>query len=422
MTGKRAITFLDGLDEARIKPGLERMRASLSALNDPHLNYPQILVGGTNGKGSVVNIIGSILARSGIRAGLYTSPHLHRFEERIVTGVDVLSEDDADFLVERVRRTGVDLSYFEFATTMALEHFSRQEVDLAVLEVGLGGRWDATNVTEPFLSVITTVGLDHQDYLGATISQVAAEKAQIARPGKPLVLGPMDDTAEDVIRGHARAIGSRVIAAGKDFNVSRDNRDGDLTYSGRGLELAGLRPALEGWFQANNLGVAIAAVQQLEDHGFKVTPEEIVKGVERAIWPGRFQRFPGKPPLVVDSAHNVPAMQALVSELRSRDIAPVWLFGAMADKDVTGLFEVVMRRPGPVVAVPVDHPRAMAVDELARLGEKAGVPVTPSVSVPAGFETAGKLAGSGRTVVCAGSVFLAAEVLRLAGQKENNLS
>ncbi|MCK5351324.1 bifunctional folylpolyglutamate synthase/dihydrofolate synthase, partial [bacterium] len=189
MTYELALSYLASLSESRIKPGLERIREALSALGSPHLKFPHVLVGGTNGKGSVVSFMGAVLSSAGYRAGLFTSPHLHRFEERIVVDSHAVTRDELPGLVQEVKDVGVEMTYFEFATAMALLYFARQGVDLAVLEVGLGGSWDATNATEPVLSVITSVDLDHQDWLGHTLGEVAREKSGIMRNQKSVVVG-----------------------------------------------------------------------------------------------------------------------------------------------------------------------------------------------------------------------------------------
>lgn len=415
MTVRRAISYLSGLEEARIKPGLDRVTDALTALGHPHALYPHILVGGTNGKGSVVSFVGSVLAAAGLRAGLYTSPHLHSFEERIVVDGRPISEREADELVETVLGTGVDLSYFEFATCMALEAFRRGSVDVAVLEVGLGGRWDATNATDPVISVIASVGMDHASWLGGTIAEVAAEKAMIARAGRELVVGPVVEPALGVILEHSRKIGCEPVLAGRDFTMGPD--DGSLTYSGTcWKDLTGIRLGLDGSFQVGNSACAVAVLERLAAKGLlPVGPAAVRQGLAQTRWAGRFQEVPGPPPMVVDAAHNPPGMEALTEELGRRRLRPVWLFAAMADKDWQEMIRIMRKIPGPVVATTLDKPRALPLGRLTKHLEQSGCQFVSAPGAGEALELARELARPDRTIVCAGSIFLAADILDRLG-------
>ncbi len=409
MTYHRAADYLAGLVEARILPGLERIAQVLEILGQPHRTYPHILIGGTNGKGSTLALMGSVLLEAGFRTGLYTSPHLSSFEERIRIGNHLLPKKDLPGLVEDVRAAGVSLSYFEFVTAMALLHFARCRVDLAILEVGLGGRWDATNATDPILSVITRVDLDHCQGLGETIEEVAGEKACIMRPQRPVVLGPLNRKTMDLLLIAAEEKEAVPLAAGRDFTVARTS--GGLSYKGKKWSMEGLRPALQGRFQDGNAACALASLEWLAGEGFDIPDRAVRRGLETTRWPGRFQVFKGPPRIIVDSAHNPAAMAALVESLGSEPGKTVWLFSALKEKDVTGIIREMQGTGVKVVVVSLDHPRAMDLGDLKVAFEGTGLDVLTETGVSSGFRRAVQESGQAGTVVVAGSVFLAGAVL-----------
>ena len=413
MTYELALAYLASLDESRIKPGLERIKGALRALGSPHLKFPHILVGGTNGKGSVASFLGSAWSKAGYRTGLYTSPHLSRFEERIVSEGRELSEHQLPGLVEAVMNTGVELTYFEFATAMAILHFAEEKLDLAVLEVGIGGAWDATNAADPALSVITSVDRDHQDWLGHRIEEIAREKAGILRRDRPAVVGRLEKAAADTILDHAGSKGAKVILAGRDYSFTQDTAAHSLHFRGARWDIKDLVPGLMGNFQLENAACALAAIETLSSVGFPVSRDEAINGISSAVWPGRFQEFDGSPAIIVDSAHNTAAAHALAVSLEGMDNI-VWLFSALRDKDVEGMARALLSISNRFVLVPVNHPRALGVEELEdRVPENAFV--TKSYSVMEGVEEARGAAGDAGCVVVAGSVVLAGEVLEILG-------
>jgi dihydrofolate synthase/folylpolyglutamate synthase len=420
MTPELALSYLASLNESRIKPGLERIQEVLKRLGDPHRTYPHILVAGTNGKGSVVAMTGAVFMAAGIRSGRFTSPHLHRFEERIVVGEERVTSTELVELVSAVRDTGVGLTYFEFATAMALLHFAREKVEVAVLEVGLGGRWDATNVTDPFLSIITSVDLDHGEWLGTTVKEVAAHKARVMRARRPVIVGPVSPEAETVILDHAAQLGADAVLFGRDF-TARWEPEGEpggrtLQFTGRKWSINGLSPGLPGWFQLGNAACALAALESMAASGWPLDTKDAAQGLSKANWPGRFQWIEGRPPVLVDAAHNPSAVRALVDSLGGIESA-VWLVSALTDKDLEGMAVQMGRLGHRVVLAPLDHPRAADVREMAgKLPD--GFEVRSAESVRHGLELAREWAGESGTVIAAGSVFLAAKVLEeLTGQK-----
>jgi len=413
MTYELALSYLASLNESRIKPGLGRIRGALSALGSPHTNFPHILVGGTNGKGSVVSFMGTALNGAGYRAGLFTSPHLHKFEERIVVDGHAVTREELPGLLQEVKDAGVEMTYFEFATVMALVYFARKKVDLAILEVGLGGRWDATNATNPILSVITSVDLDHKDWLGHSLKEVAREKTGIMRKGKPVVVGSLHRDAKEVVLREAEAVGAEVFLFGRDFSGNPDVNVSGLQFEGMKWSINRLVPGLGGGFQLDNAACALAALEILSTSGFEMGVEKAVQGVESTKWPGRFQKFDGSPPIIVDAAHNPAAVKALVASLDDgKDV--VWLISALSDKDLRGMALEMVRLGNRFVLVPLDHPRGRTVMELAQ-GMPEGTDIRKATTVKQGVDKARDLAGKKGCVVVAGSVFLAGEVLKELG-------
>ncbi len=410
MTRELALSYLTSLNESRIKPGLDRIRDALFILGEPHLKYPRVLVGGTNGKGSVATFIAGTLSSAGYRAGLFTSPHLHVFEERIVVDGLPVSHEELSELIETVKDTGVELTYFEFSTVLSLLHFARRSVDVALLEVGLGGRWDATNIADPILSVITSVGLDHQNWLGNSLEDVALEKAGIMREGMPVVVGPLVDSARKVVLEQARSVGARVLLFGRDFRVYPDSNGQSMSFEGRKWNIEGLIPGLKGLFQFDNAACALAALESLSGSGFEIGIKQVVHGLESSRWPGRFQEFEGSPRIIVDSAHNPAAVRALIASL-GHGKKVVWLFSALSDKDIGGMTDEMVRISKNFVVVPLDHPRAVLIEELRRKMPENAL-IKTAVTTEQGIELARNMAGEEGCIVVAGSVILAGEVLR----------
>jgi len=411
MTYQEAANYLSGLTETRIKPGLERITRALKVLGSPNSEYPQIIIGGTNGKGSTAAFMGSVLDAAGYRAGLFTSPHLYRFEERIRVGNQFLPPEELSSLVAAIRKTGVDLSYFEFTTAMALLYFSRAGVDLALLEVGLGGRWDATNAVDPVLSVVTSVAMDHCDWLGDTLEQIALEKVQILRPGRPGILGRIPQEVKDVVVGEAGLIGAQIYLLDRDFHLGP--LEGKLVYSGLNRSMEGFDLGLKGPFQLSNAACAVAALECLEKTGLNIPTNAVEKGLTEVKWPGRYHVVQESPRLIVDSAHNPDAVVALVNALEGTDGPFVWLFSALKDKDIRGMAELIGGAGGAVYLVELDHPRATSVVDLREIFKGTGLKIFGEDSVSSGLEKALSKAGRRGTVVVAGSVYLAGTVLGL---------
>ncbi len=395
-----------------MKLGLDGIRSLLALLDHPESAYPVILIGGTNGKGSVAAYLDALLGASGLRSGLYTSPHLVRPHERIrIDGrdIDAPGFDRALTVVREACERGIregrlatQPSFFEVMTASALWSFAGSRVDGAVLEVGLGGRLDATNATDPVVSSIVTIGLDHTAILGPTPSAIAAEKAGIVRRGRPLISGVSQPEAVSELRRRCEEAGAVYV----------DARQTRLP--------PGVRLALDGAHQRHNARVAVATYQAFASAiGRPVDPAALRHGLETARWPGRLQLVAGAPPLLLDGAHNAEAAVALAAHLAVRSgPKPVLLFAAMADKDLAGILGPLAPHVASVVTTTLGLPRAADSTQLAAAARELGLPSAAEPMVARALEKARSLAGPGGLVLVAGSLYLVGAVLALLDGNE----
>jgi dihydrofolate synthase/folylpolyglutamate synthase len=408
-----------------IRPGTARVAALLEAMGRPERTWACIHVAGTNGKGSVCAMIEAILRAAGIRTGLYTSPHLVRFHERI--RVDGAAVGDADLAAcldtvetaaQALDRGGAgEATFFEIGTAAAFEHFRRTGVQVAVVETGLGGRWDATNVVLPLVAVVTEIDLDHCECLGRTVAEVAAEKAGIVKPGRPVVCGASHPEAMRVIADAAAAAGAPLIRAADEVTVRRrpEGLDGQrLSIATGQRQLRVVRLPLLGAHQAVNAAVAVAAVEAFAGAVADPGDEAFAHGLETVVWPGRLQVLRRDPVVVLDGAHNPHGARALaraLDELRGRH--PVGLVaGVLADKDREGFFRALAGSVARCWTVPVHCERASDPAELAGLARAAGIVAAPADALRTALDAALEWARASDGWVCvAGSLYLAGEVL-----------
>jgi dihydrofolate synthase/folylpolyglutamate synthase len=382
--------------------GLDRVSQVYSRMG-MRIDCPVITVGGTNGKGSTCAMLESILRAAGYRTGLYTSPHLLRYNERVrVAGVEASDGALAESFdaVERAR-ADVALSYFEFGTLGALYHFSKQKIEAAILEVGLGGRLDAVNIVDPDCAVLTSVGIDHVDYLGATREEIGREKAGIFRPGRPAVIAEPDPP-----RSVLDAAGDKLLL-GKDFGYQA--QQGQWTYWGPGARRGGLAyPALRGRIQLSNAAAAICALGTLE---LPVAMQDVRRGLAEVEIPGRFQVRPGRPQVILDVAHNAQAAKVLAQNLSEAGFAPetIAVCGMLRDKDIGAVLRELAPRVTRWHLASLGGPRGARAAELAPhvpTGEKA------LFDSPAdAFAAAKARAGEGDKIVVFGSFLTVAEVM-----------
>ena len=358
---KKSLDFIFNLRGAEIDLRLGRVARALSLFDDPQNRFRTYHIAGTNGKGSTAAMVHSVLSAAGYRVGLYTSPHLADFTERIRVGKRRISQVVVTRLVnevaQRMGQEGLCLTFFEFATVMAFLHFAREGVEAAVVEVGLGGRLDATNVVQSSVSVITTISRDHERFLGKRITSIAREKGGIIKPGVPLVCGVLPAAAQRAINVIARSAGVVVRQSGKDFTVTP--HDPSLfDYRGQEWVLEGLRLNLGGEYQLHNAGVALASLETLRT-AVPVREQSIRSGLASVVWPGRFEVFPGRPTVILDGAHNDGAVKTLVYEIRKRfgKRKVRLLFGSMVDKDWSAMLIALCAISREVVLTRVESER-----------------------------------------------------------------
>ncbi|MDR3576951.1 MAG: bifunctional folylpolyglutamate synthase/dihydrofolate synthase [Anaerolineaceae bacterium] len=422
----RSLRFSEG------KFDLGRMRAFLDLLGNPQNDYQVVHVAGTKGKGSVCALITSGLRAAGYRVGLYTSPHLQDYAERIQVNGQPIDHDELVALLDEIKPSIEkvhELTTFEITTALGFLYFSRQKVQAAVVEVGLGGRLDATNVVDPVISVITTLSYDHMAVLGDTLDKIATEKSGIIKPGKPVVSTPQKDEALKVIQRIAEERGSVLKLVGSDYLFSpvSHSLDGQSLFvwtaaeqpqmdeflEGRGQpgwEPLRLNIPLLGYHQVENAATAYAALQTARQHGLKIELADIQRGFENVIWPARFEILRREPPFVIDSAHN--GDSALKLRLALDDYFPgrpvVLLFGASEDKDIHGIFSALLPRVKQVIATQSIHPRALAADKIVTWVHQFGIPAQAVLPLEQALTKALEAAGDEAIVVATGSLFIAA--------------
>lgn len=411
---------------------LGRMRMLMTRLGNPEGKYPSIHIAGTKGKGSVAALCLSALMADGYRTGLYTSPHLHDYTERIQINGTPISHSDLIHLVEEnktVFESIPQLTTFEITTALAFLYFARREVDAAVIEVGLGGRLDATNVIIPIVAVITSLSYDHTYLLGDTLAEIAGEKAGIIKVGIPVVLSPQKDEAREVIERIAAERSAPLIQMGRDYlfephsrsldgqsllvwQVSKEDEFVNRPGYQQNFKPVMLSIPLLGSHQVQNAATAYAALQVFSRLEFSIRDDAIRQGFSKANWPGRFEILQKRPPIVIDCAHNRDS--ALKVRQTIDDYFPnqrtVLVFGASEDKDITGMLAELAPITWQVIATKSFHPRAIEPERLQEIAHQFELPVKIVPEVPEALEEAIRFAGNDSLVLVTGSIFIAAGV------------
>jgi len=429
---------------------LGRMHDLMNALGNPERDYPIIHIAGTKGKGSVASMCASALHTAGYRTGLYTSPHLQDYVERIQIDGQPMSHQDLVDLVEELKpiiESIPKITTFEITTALAFAYFKRQHVNAAVFEVGLGGRLDATNVCNPIVSVITSISYDHTYLLGDTLAEIASEKGGIIKSGVPVVLAPQKDEARHVIERISSERNAPLIQVGRDYLYSllSSSLDGqtllvwpspDQARLDDFIESAGvdeyepvrLTIPLLGFHQVENAATAYAALRIAQESGLVIGEDAIKQGFSQVSWLGRFEILQRTPPVIVDSAHNRDS--ALKLRLALDDYFPgysvILLFGASEDKDISGMFAELMPRVRQVIATQSIHPRAIDPEKLVEIAHQYGRPAIAVPDIEHALDAALEMAAGQAVVLATGSIFVAAAVrevwLARFGEKRLQLS
>ena len=422
---------------------LAYVRILLAALNNPEQRFPAVLIAGTNGKGSTAATLASILGAADLRTSLYTSPHLVRINERIRINGTEIPDDDFALLHDLVDRTAERLveegelpwhpSFFEMLTAIAFEYFAQSKVQIAVLEVGMGGRLDATNVVEPLVSVITDISLDHQKFLGNTVAEIAREKAGIIRRNGIVVTLPQQPHANDVIGNTILELNARAVSAvpyvppvspaSTEYLVPSAERKDRSPISRYPLQVMGkqilIKTPLIGRHQLRNVALAIAAAEELDKQGFPITPEAIESGIRETHWPGRFQVVPSHgeaPEFVFDVAHNPAGAWALRSTLSTyyENRPLTFIFGAMRDKAIGEMAEILFPLADRVIVTRADNPRSATFDEIRQAAARVSTDIQPAEDVD---EALARVQGlkPPAVVVITGSIYIVGGAMRLLG-------
>jgi dihydrofolate synthase/folylpolyglutamate synthase len=411
-TDADTLSYLTGLMANGMRLDLAPFVQLLDHLGRPHLAYNTILVGGTNGKGSVASMIAAILRQGGFRVGLYTSPHLVDVRERItINGAMITPEAFADVVAVVRSANAPGLTYFECLTAAAFLHFQRQRVDLAVLEVGMGGRLDATNVAAPLLSVITNITLEHTQYLGHCLRDIAMEKAGIIREKGVCLTSASQPVVRQTLRNRCRDLGATLLELGRDFKLRRGN---EKTFSiiGAQIKMEGLKTALPGSHQERNAALAVAAVEVLSHCGYYVAERDVRKGLSNVRWPGRLEVVATNPTVILDGAHNPAAISVLCNALKHhfprRKL--IVIFGVLQDKN----YRVMIKKLAPLTDILIlttpDTERAVMPEDLKTLADDY-CSQTEVIAKPAdALRRAQTLAAPDDLICAAGSLYLVGDI------------
>ena len=416
MNYDQALAYIHAVHWQGHKPGLDRIRTLLEALGNPHQKLQFVHIAGTNGKGSTAAMMDSCLRAAGYKVGMFTSPFINRFNERIqVNGIPIPDQELVQ-LVEQVQPAAQAMedvpTEFELITALGMLYFIQQHCDIVVLEVGLGGALDSTNIIPPpACAVITALGMDHVKELGPTLADIAAAKAGIIKPGSPVVSYGGEPEADKVIADTARAQGAPLTVV--DFSrlqLRSASLDG-LVFDFDGLE--GLTLPFLASYQARNAAVAITALRALRGRGWNISDQAIRQGLAQVRWPGRFELLRRDPPFLLDGSHNAHGMRATVASLRERFPGEkfVFLISIMADKDWDKMLQLLLPLAKCFVTVTAPSPRAIPAPDLAAQIRAMGGVAEPSDTIPAGVARADALAAGG-PVAALGTLYFSGDVRR----------
>lgn len=407
------LDYIFNLRGGEIDLRLDRVERALSLFGHPERRYPAFHIAGTNGKGSTAAMLHRILSLAGYRAALYTSPHVVSFTERIRIGEEEISPAEVVELAEEIKsraaEAGIPLTFFEFVTVMAFIYFARLNADVAVVEVGLGGRLDATNLVVPAVSMITTIARDHEAYLGSEMLSIAREKGGIIKKGVPVVCGSLASEVRELLRGMAAHAGAANYFLGCDFTVALKG-GGLFDYQGLNSTLAGLKLGLRGNHQRRNGAVALAALE-VARHAFPVSEAAVRQGLETVFWPGRLEVAWERPMVILDGAHNNEGIGALVEEMRclrgERNVK--LLFAAMEDKDWPHMLAELSRVASEAVLTRVPMQRSADPGKMSA-AVKGRIPVSVVEDPARALQFLLERAGPEDVVLVAGSLYLLGEV------------
>ena len=406
------LSYLEGLKQKGINLDLGPISRLLARLGNPQNKYKTVLIGGTNGKGSTAAILSFILAREGMKVGLYTSPHLCDFRERIRVNDHMIPEDALCTLIDKVQEEiREDVTYFELATALAFLYFSRCEVDMAIVEVGMGGRLDATNLVSPEVSIITNISMEHQKYLGNDLKSIASEKGGIIKEGGVCVTAARGRKAIDTLEEICRQRKAVLYRIGRDIRVRRSGR-GSFSYYGINKRYSGLSLSLTGRHQIENAALALAAVEVLTAKAVGIGDTSVVEGLRDVRWDGRLELVSRRPRIVVDGAHNPAGISSLCSSLLT-DFSYrrlIVVFGVLYDKDYVGMLKRLMPLADKIVLTKPKEERAACTEDLLSVASLHHGHIEVVDDTGDALARARSLAGADDLVCVTGSLYLVGEI------------
>ncbi|HUU40244.1 MAG TPA: folylpolyglutamate synthase/dihydrofolate synthase family protein [Desulfatiglandales bacterium] len=412
-TYKESVSWLYSLQKFGIKFGLSKTSNLLKTFGNPHIGRRYIHIAGTNGKGSVGAMLESVLMRSGLKVGFYSSPHLVSFTERFRINGELIKKDTAASLIEELKNC-IDLreppTFFEFTTAMALIYFSRNNIDIGIIEVGMGGRLDATNVITPVVSVITTIGLEHQKFLGNTILDIAREKAGIIKERVDLATAVNQPFVIRLFESLCREKTALFWRVGHDARYRR-LQSGLLGYYGMSSRYKDLRLGLRGRFQYRNAALTLLTLEILKKRGFSISDKAIRSGLACPAWPGRLEQVSSNPTIILDGAHNISGMRSLAYSITNDfDFQKLILvLGIMDDKDITGMLKIILPYAGRVIYTKPNYYRAADPCYLKDMSRGLGKSGEIYSSLPAAINRARNLADKRDLILITGSLFTVGE-------------
>lgn len=415
MTYRETLAYLSSLHPFGIRFGLDAIRSLLERMGNPQGCFPSVLIAGTNGKGSVAAMTAGILTAAGYKTGLYTSPDLIDFRERIRIDGRMIGREETALCADALRaRLREEVSYFEFLTAMAFLHFQRRKVQIAVLEVGMGGRLDATNVVDPLVSVITNISLEHRQYLGNTLRKITYEKAGIIRNGGICLTAARQKPVVETLEAVCGERGARLFRVGKEIRTSV-HRDGTFSYRGVDRRYERLVCPLAGRHQLSNAALALGVVDCVGRAGFHADGAAIARGLKQTRWEGRLEILQRSPMLLVDGAHNPSGVATLCRALRNDfpHRRMILVFGVLSDKDYRTMARMLFPLADHVILTRPDSERALPPDALQRMAESVRAVIEVVENPAAALRDALALAGKEDLVCAAGSLYLVGEIKRI---------
>ncbi len=418
MSYQETLDYLYGLEHFGISLGLENIHALMAAFDDPQEHLPIVHVAGTNGKGSTISFLKDMLATTGLRVGVYTSPHLCHFSERIVVADRPITEAEIVELTRELRPVAEKIprivTFFDFTTAMALLYFSRRQPDVVILETGLGGTLDATNVvSKPLLTMITNIALEHEEYLGHTLLSVAREKAGILKPLTPLVSGVRNRRIREYLERKNQSLGGKCYFSGRDFRIRRKN-DGTFSYRGLGRQVKNLRLQMLGDYQQENASLALCSLEVLAEQRIAtLDDQQIRQGLAGSSWPGRLEKVSSEPDFYIDGAHNPHGVRALIPVLRQLSAGRqlILLIGAMKDKQVSVMVSYLAPLAAEIIVTRAKLDRSCSTEQLYLEAEKYCQRVFRTETIAEAISLGRKRAKRDDLIFFTGSLYCVGEAL-----------